>query len=159
MEKGGNPSLVGIVTRTIAGLAIITTASGFVGPVRGIGIGLVGGFICYYAVGIVKDAWYLDDSLDVFAFHSVGGILGTLLVAIFANETLGGLGIGEKSGSMEGQFVTQVIGVVATAAWTASSACLICRVAGVFAGGLRAREDEITEGLDLSYHGEPDYNF
>ena len=56
MEKGGNPSLVGIVTRTIAGLAIITTASGFVGPVWGIGIGLVGGFICYYAVGIVKDA-------------------------------------------------------------------------------------------------------
>ena len=100
----------------------------------------------------------MDDSLDVFAFHGVGGILGTLLVAIFAAETLGGLGFGEN-GSMEGQFVTQVIGVAATAAWTAFSACLICRVAGVFAGGLRVSEDEITEGLDLSYHGEPDYNF
>ena len=100
----------------------------------------------------------MDDSLDVFAFHGVGGILGTLLVAIFAAETLGGVGFGEN-GSMGGQFVTQVIGVVATVVWTAFATWLICRVAGALAGGLRAGEDEITEGLDLSYHGERDYNF
>ena len=157
-KKFGKPSLVGIVTGTIAGLATITPASGFVGPVGGIGIGLAGGFLCYYAVGIVKDAWNLDDSLDVFAVHGVGGVLGTLLVAIFASETLGGVGFGEN-GSMGSQFVTQVIGVVATVVWTAFATWLICKVAGAFAGGLRAGEDEITEGLDLSYHGERDYNF
>ena len=157
-KKFGKPSLVGIVTGTIAGLATITPASGFVGPVGGIGIGLAGGFICYYAVSIVKDSWNLDDSLDVFAVHGVGGILGTLLVAIFAAETLGGVGFG-KDGSMGSQFVTQVIGVLATVVWTAFATWLICKVAGAFVGNLRADEDEITEGLDLSYHGERDYNF
>ena len=157
-KKFGKPSLVGIVTGTIAGLATITPASGFVGPIGGICIGLAGGFICYYAVGLVKEIWKLDDSLDVFAVHGVGGILGTLLVAVFAAEGLGGAGFGED-GTMGGQFVTQVIGVVATVAWSGLATFMICKVAGALGGGLRANDDEITEGLDLSYHGERDYNF
>jgi Amt family ammonium transporter len=157
-KKFGKPSLVGIVTGTIAGLATITPASGFVGPIGGICIGLAGGFICYYAVGLVKEIWKLDDSLDVFAVHGVGGILGTLLVAVFAAEGLGGGGFGE-GGTMGGQFVTQVIGVVATVAWSGVATFVICKVAGALGGGLRANDDEITEGLDLSYHGERDYNF
>ena len=157
-KKFGKPSLVGIVTGTIAGLATITPASGFVGPIGGICIGLAGGFICYYAVGLVKEIWKLDDSLDVFAVHGVGGILGTLLVAVFAAEGLGGAGFGE-GGTMGGQFVTQVIGVVATVVWSGVATFVICKVAGALGGGLRANDDEITEGLDLSYHGERDYNF
>ena len=157
-KKFGKPSLVGIVTGTIAGLATITPASGFVGPIGGIGIGLAGGFICYYAVGLVKEVWRLDDSLDVFAVHGVGGILGTLLVAVFAHEGLGGAGFGEGV-TMSGQLATQVIAVVATVAWSGVATLVICKVAGALGGGLRANDDEITEGLDLSYHGERDYNF
>jgi len=156
-SKFGKPSLVGIVTGTIAGLATITPASGFVGPIGGIGIGLAGGFVCYYAVGLVKQAWKLDDSLDVFAVHGVGGMLGTLLAAVFAAEGLGGVGYGE-GGSFGGQFTTQVIGVVATVVWSIIATFVIVKItAGVC--GLRANDDEITEGLDLSYHGERDYNF
>ncbi|MEK9724965.1 MAG: ammonium transporter, partial [Rhodospirillaceae bacterium] len=156
-KKFGKPSLVGIVTGTIAGLATITPASGFVGPIGGIAIGLAGGFVCYVAVSVVKEAWKIDDSLDVFAVHGVGGMLGTLLAAVFAAESLGGVGFGE-GGSMGGQFVTQVIGVVATVAWTAVATWIICKVVAAIAG-LRASDEEITEGLDLSYHGERDYNF
>ncbi len=157
-QKFGKPSLVGIVTGTIAGLATITPASGFVGPMGGICIGLIGGFICYYAVGLVKHTWKLDDSLDVFAVHGIGGILGTLLVAIFAAESLGGTGYGE-GGTMVSQLVTQSIGVLGTIVWTVVATWIVCKIVGGLTGGLRAADDEITEGLDLSYHGERDYNF
>ena len=155
-KKFGKPSLVEIVTGTIAGLATITPASGFVSPIGSICIGLAGGFICYYAVGLVKEVWRLDDSLNVVAVHGVGGILGMLLVAVFAAEGLGGFGEG---GTIGGQFVTQVIGVVATVARSGVATFVICKVAGALWGSLRTNDDEITEGLDLSYHGERDYNF
>ena len=100
----------------------------------------------------------MDDSLDVFAVHGVGGILDTLLVAVFAAEGLGGAGFGE-GGTMGGKFVTQVIGVVVTIVWSGLATLVICKVAGALGGSLRANDDEITEGLDLSYHGERDYNF
>ena len=104
-----------LLRHQIAGLATITPASGFVGPIGGIGIGLADGFICYYAVSLVKEVWRLDDSLDVFAVHGVGGILGTLLVAVFASEGLGGAGLGQGV-TMSGQFATQVTAVLATVA-------------------------------------------
>jgi len=157
-KKFGKPSLVGIVTGTIAGLATITPASGFVGPIGGIAIGLAGGFVCYYAVGLVKQAWKIDDSLDVFAVHGVGGMLGTILAAVFAATSLGGAGYADGV-TMGGQLVTQVIGVVATVAWSVIATVIICKVVGMVSGGLRATDDEITEGLDLSHHGERDYNF
>ena len=156
-QKFGKPSLVGIVTGTIAGLASITPASGFVGPIGGFAIGLAGGVICYYAVNLVKQAWQIDDSLDVFAVHGVGGILGTFLAGVFAAESLGGVGFGE-GGTMGGQLTAQVIGIVATVLWSAVVTFIIVKATAAVTD-LRASDEEIIEGLDLSYHGERDYNF
>ena len=156
-QKFGKPSLVGIVTGTIAGLASITPASGFVGPIGGFAIGLAGGVVCYYAVNLVKQAWQIDDSLDVFAVHGVGGILGTFLAGVFAAESLGGVGFGE-GGTMGGQLTAQVIGIVATVLWSAVVTFIIVKATAAVTD-LRASDEEIIEGLDLSYHGERDYNF
>ncbi len=155
-SKFGKPSLVGIVTGMVAGLATITPASGFVGPVGGLVIGLAGGFVCYYAVGIVKSRFKVDDSLDVFAVHGVGGILGILLVSFFASSSLGGLGLPEGVGIGE-QFGTQAMGVIITVAWSAlASAAIVLAVRALV--GLRVERDEETEGLDLTAHGERSYN-
>ena len=152
----GKPSLVGVVTGTIAGLATITPASGYVGPIGGLCIGLAGGFVCFYAVSIVKQKLRLDDSLDVFAVHGVGGIIGTMLAAVFVSGGLGGAGLAEGV-SMGQQLGVQGIGVLATVAWSVVMTWAIVKIVGM--SGLRASDDEITEGLDLSYHGERDYNF
>lgn len=156
-KKFGKPSLVGIVTGAIAGLATITPASGYIGPLGGVCIGLTGGFVCYYAVRLVKETWELDDSLDVFAVHGVGGILGTFLVAIFAATELGGTGYSENS-SLASQLMTQVIGIVGTVIWSIVATFVICKIVSMVVE-FRASDEEITEGLDLSYHGERDYNF
>jgi len=155
--KHGKPSLVGVVTGMVAGLATITPASGFVGPLGGLCIGLAGGFICFQAVGFVKRRLQIDDSLDVFAVHGVGGILGTLLAAIFAAKSLGGAGFAEGA-TMGSQFVVQLTGVAATVAWSAIATYAIAKITLAMVG-LRASDEEMTEGLDLSYHGERDYNF
>ncbi len=155
--KFGKPSLVGIVTGMVAGLATITPASGFVGPIGGLCIGLLGGIICYGAVRLVKETLKFDDSLDVFAVHGVGGILGTLVVAVFATTSLGGVGLAEGV-TISGQFGVQLIGVVATVVWSALATLIIVLVTKSVCG-LRASDDEMNEGLDLSYHGERDYNF
>ena len=150
--KFGKPSLVGIVTGMVAGLASITPASGFVGPVGGLCIGLAGGVICYYAVNVVKNKLNIDDSLDVFAVHGVGGILGTLMVAVFAAEKFGGAGLADGM-TMSSQFGVQILGVVATVVWTVIFSWLILKITKAVCG-LRVNDDQITEGLDLSEHGE-----
>jgi Amt family ammonium transporter len=155
--KFGKPSLVGLVTGTIAGLATITPASGFVGPAGGIGLGLAGGFLCYYAVNIVKSRCKLDDSLDVLAVHGVGGATGTLLAAVFASTALGGVGLADGV-SMGSQFGVQVIGVVATIVWAAVASLLIVKLCQAVCG-LRSSEEEIIEGLDFTSHGEKGYHF
>jgi Amt family ammonium transporter len=154
--KFGKPSLIGVVTGMVAGLATITPASGFVGPVGGVVIGLAGGIVCYYAVGLVKSRIRIDDSLDVFAVHGVGGILGILLLSFFASPSLGGLGLPEGVG-MGGQLSKQVLGVAVTVAWSAVATVLIVLVARALVG-LRVSRDEETEGLDLTAHGERSYN-
>ncbi len=154
--KFGKPSLVGVVTGMVAGLATITPASGFVGPLGGLCLGLAGGVVCYFAVNLVKNAFKIDDSLDVFAVHGVGGIIGTLLAAVFAATSLGGGGLADGV-SMGSQFGVQVVGVVATVAWTALFSWLILLVTKAVCG-LRVTEDQITEGLDLSGHGERGYS-
>jgi len=154
--KFGKPSLVGIVTGMVAGLATITPASGFVGPLGGLAIGLAGGFICYFAVGLVKNKLNIDDSLDVFAVHGVGGITGTILAAVFAVEALGGPGLAEGV-SVGGQLGVQVTGVVAVVAWSAIATWVIVKVTGMVTG-LRVTDDQITEGLDLAQHGERGYS-
>jgi ammonium transporter, Amt family len=153
--KYGKPSLVGIVTGMVAGLATITPASGFVGPVGGFIIGLSGGVICYYAVLYVKHKLEIDDSLDVFAVHGVGGILGTLMVAFLALPSFGGAGLANGV-SAGGQLGVQALGVVATVVWSVAFSWIILKLTGALCG-LRVTDDEITEGLDLASHGERGY--
>ncbi|NQV98705.1 MAG: ammonium transporter [Rhodospirillales bacterium] len=154
--KFGKPSLIGVVTGMVAGLATITPASGFVGPVGGLCIGLAGGVICYYAVNVVKNTFNLDDSLDVFAVHGVGGITGTLLAAVFVSASFGGAGYADGM-TMGSQLGVQAIGVAATVAWTAVFSWLILVVTKAICG-LRVSDDQITEGLDLAGHGERGYS-
>jgi Amt family ammonium transporter len=156
-SKYGRPSLVGIVTGMVAGLATITPASGFVGPVGALVIGAAAGFICYFATQAVKQSFKIDDSLDVFAVHGVGGVLGTLLTAVFADAGLGGRGYAEGS-SMGGSLWAQAIGVVATAVWSVVLTWIILKVVGGLVG-LRVPEDQETEGLDVTTHGERGYNW
>ncbi len=151
----GKPSLIGLVTGTIAGLATITPASGFVGPSGAIVLGLAGGIICYLAVDFVKHALKIDDSLDVLAVHGVGGATGTLLVAFLAVEGLGGAGLPEGA-TAASQFGVQATGVIVTAIWSAVATAIIVVIARAWVG-LRVTEDEETEGLDFIQHGETGY--
>jgi Amt family ammonium transporter len=151
----GRPSVVGTVTGVVAGLATVTPASGYVGPLGGCILGLAGSIVCFIAVEFVKHRLRIDDTLDVFAVHGLGGILGTILVAFLAHPSLGGVGYPE-GGSAATQVVTQLIGVVAVVAWSAFMTAIL--VAGVRAAiGLRAAPDDIEEGLDLTSHGERSY--
>ncbi len=152
----GKPSLIGIATGMVAGLASITPASGHVGPMGALIIGAVAGVLCQEMINFVKHAFKLDDSLDVFAVHGVGGIWGTLMLPFLAAETLGGAGLGDVS-AVE-QFVVQLAGVLIVGAFTLVATLIlvvICRAAV----GMRSSEEDITEGLDLSDHGERAYDF
>ncbi len=151
----GKPSLVGLVTGTIAGLATITPASGFVGPMGGIILGLAGGTICYLAVDLVKSTMKIDDSLDVLAVHGVGGATGTILVALLATLGSGGAGLPEGA-SIGSQLGVQVTGVVVTAIWSIIATAGIVLAVRAMVGLRVADEDEI-EGLDFVQHGETGY--
>jgi Amt family ammonium transporter len=153
--KFGRSSMIGLVTGVIAGLATVTPASGFVGPVAGVLLGACGSLVCFTAVELVKHRFRIDDSLDVFAVHGVGGILGSLLVAVLASARLGGVGYAPGL-SMARQIGVQVLGVGAVCAWSAIASLvlvLICRAAV----GLREDEDAIEDGLDMAAHGERAY--
>ena len=153
--KFGKPSLVGIVTGSIAGLASITPASGFVGPIGAVIIGLVSGYLCYVAVGFVKNALKIDDSLDVFAVHGLGGTLGILLLPFLIGSNLGGVGLSEGQTVMS-FFNTQLIGTISVLIFTAIMTVIIALILRSFFG-LRVDEDQIEEGLDLSSHGQSGY--
>ncbi len=148
-------SMIGLVTGVVAGLATVTPASGFVGPLGGVILGAVGSFVCYQAVDFVKSRLKVDDSLDVFAVHGVGGILGTLLVAVLATPGLGGAGYAEGV-DMGSQALTQVIGVVAVCAWSAIATLALVLVVRRTVG-LRASAEAVEDGLDLANHGERAY--
>jgi Amt family ammonium transporter len=154
--KHGKPSLVGFVTGTIAGLATITPASGFVGPIGGLILGLLAAPICYALVSVVKQTFKIDDSLDVFAVHGIGGLTGTLLTAVLAAPAFGGLGLAEGV-TIAGQLQTQFIGAVVVAVWSVIISFIILAVIKMFTP-LRVREDDETEGLDITVHGERGYN-
>jgi len=149
----GKPSVLGIVTGMVAGLGTITPASGYVGPLGALAIGLLAGTVCYFATQYIKRVLKIDDSLDVFPVHGVGGILGTLLTAVFAAESMGGLGL---ETSISSQFVTQLTGVIATVVWCGAITFIILKVLDAVIG-LRVSEDEETEGLDLVLHNERGY--
>ena len=152
--KNRKPSLVGIVTGMVAGLASITPASGSVGPVGAIIIGLLAGLICYFMCGVVKTKMGIDDSLDVFAVHGVGGAIGTISLAIFGNITFGGLGI-DNIGE---QLLIQIKGVGAVIIWSAVGTYIIVKICQSITG-LRVSDEDINHGLDKAEHGETSYNF
>lgn len=155
--KYGKPSLVGLVTGAIGGLATITPASGFVGPIGGLVYGAVAGVVCFYAVQLVRHKLKIDDSLDVFAVHGVGGILGTLLAAFFAVESLGGVGLAQDV-TVGAQFGVQVIGVISTVVWSAvASIIILLAIKKVI--GLRVDAEAEQTGLDITSHGESAYEY
>ena len=153
--RNGKPGIVGMITGTIAGLATVTPASGFIGPMGGFILGLLSGAICYYAVIFIKFKFKVDDSLDVMAVHGVGGILGTLLAGVLASETFGGLGL-EKT--VMQQTIVQIIGVVSVVVFSAVVTYVICLITKSIFGLRVSEEEEISEGLDSGTHGEQSYH-
>jgi len=155
-KRFGKPSLIGVVTGMVAGLATVTPASGYIGIPGGLILGFSGGLLCYLAVDYIRGKLLIDDSLDVFAVHGVGGILGTLLVAFLATSTFSGLGLPEGQTAMS-QFVVQFKAVVLTVIWTSIFTYLILKVTSLIVP-LRVDEQEEIEGLDLRSHGEKGYH-
>ena len=153
----GKPSMLGGASGAIAGLVAITPACGSVGPMGAIVLGIVSGVICYWAVAVLKAKLKYDDSLDVFGVHGVGGIVGALGVGILAAESLGGQGFNNDMG-MAGQFMAQVYGVVFTLVYSGVISYILLKIIGPLVGGLRVSEEEESEGLDISSHGESAYN-
>ncbi|MCP4433448.1 MAG: ammonium transporter [Gammaproteobacteria bacterium] len=153
----GKPSALGIVTGMVAGLGTITPASGFVGPMAALLIGFVAGNVCYVATMYLKNTLRIDDSLDVFPVHGVGGMLGTLMAGIFVASSLGGAGLAEGR-SIVDQLGVQLTGVVATLVWTATVTYAILKLVSRFVD-LRVDEEAETEGLDLASHDEKGYNY
>jgi Amt family ammonium transporter len=152
----GKPTSVGLVTGCVAGLATITPASGFVGPMGALAIGFLGGAACLFLTSFIKARLRIDDTLDVFAVHGVGGMLGSLLVAVFAATAAGG--VGYAPGMTFGlQLRAQVIGIAAAAVWSAVATFAIAKLIGLVVP-LRVAHDDELEGLDLAVHGERAYD-
>ena len=146
---GRKPTLVGAATGTIAGLATVTPAAGVLGPGGALLIGLAGGIACYFAVNLIRVKLKIDDSLDVFAVHGVGGMLGILLLPFLSSTALGGTG--------DGDFITQLIGTGAVVAWSAIVSFIILAILKATTG-LRVSDEQEDQGLDISQHGESAYN-
>jgi Amt family ammonium transporter len=153
--KFGKPTLIGLVTGTIAGLASITPASGFVGPIGGLVIGLSAGIVCYILVSFIKTSLRIDDSLDVFAVHGAGGVLGIILVSFLADTRFGGVGYAEGMDSVS-QLSVQGIGIAAVFSWSVIASIIIIIIVKATTG-LRIDPSFEEEGLDISSHGETNY--
>src|SRR6056300_13541 len=157
--KFGKPTALGMATGIIAGLGTITPASGFVGPAGALVIGFLAGAICFNAVIFVKQKLKIDDSLDVFPVHGVGGIIGTLLAGIFAASSLGifsGQGLAEGM-TISSQLGVQFVGVISTIIYTAVSTFIILKIIEPITG-LRVIDDEEQQGIDISSHEEKGYD-
>ena len=160
-KRFGKPSALGAVTGMVAGLGTITPASGFVGPGGALVIGLLAGVICFSATQYLKRVLKIDDSLDVFPVHGVGGILGTLMAGVFSSTELGvfsGYGFAEGITSMGGQLQVQLVGVLVTVAFTALVTFAIFKLVSAMVGGLRVDEEQEVQGLDIVCHEETGYN-
>jgi len=154
--RHGKPSVLGIVTGMVAGLGTITPASGFVGPLGALIIGVSAGTLCFIATNMIKRTFKIDDSLDVFPVHGVGGALGTILCGVFVAESWGGAGYAEGM-TMGGQLGVQFMGVAAVLVWTAVATWIVLKIVQMLVG-LRVDEDEETEGLDINQYDEKGYN-
>ena len=154
--KYGKPSALGAVTGMVAGLGTITPASGFVGPAGALVIGIAAGVVCFFATNIMKQKLKIDDSLDVFPVHGVGGFLGIMLTAIFASNTLG-IFSGQQTISMGSQLLTQFTGAIAVITYTAVATWAILLLVRRLVGTNRVTGDNEVLGLDLSEHNERGY--
>ena len=158
--KQGKATIIGIATGMVAGLATITPAAGSVGPAGALLIGVMAGYICFYATQAIKGYFHIDDSLDVFPVHGVGGILGIIMIS-FLGSPEGFLGSG-ASGIAEGgvwvQLKAQLLGITVIAAWTGLATYLIIRAISVFTD-IRVSEDVESEGVDINEHNEQGYSF
>lgn len=152
----GKPSALGIATGAVAGLVAITPASGSVGPMGAVAVGVAAGVGCFFAAVKLKRVFGYDDSLDVFGVHAVGGIIGALLTGVFCAESLGGAGFGVEAGGMAAQLRVQFIGVFATVIYAGVVSFIILKLVDL-ALGLRVSEDAEMEGLDLALHDERGY--
>ena len=155
-SRFGKPSVLGIVTGMVAGLGTITPASGFVGPVGALIIGGLAGVVCFFATNYMKRALGVDDSLDVFPVHGVGGIMGTTLTGVFVSSYFGGAGY-PAGQTMGGQVLVQIIGVLATLVWSGALSWVLIKVADAIFG-MRVAGEEETEGLDTVLHNEKGYD-
>jgi ammonium transporter, Amt family len=145
------PSVLGIISGAVAGLVAITPASGFVGPVGALWIGVAAGIVCFFMSTTVKKALKYDDSLDVFGIHAMGGIVGAILTGVFAVEAIGGTpGLLEGNG---GQVLTQIWGILATIVWSAVASFVILIITNILVG-VRVSQAVEVEGLDINLHGE-----
>ncbi len=151
--RNGKAGLIGMVTGLVAGLATITPASGDVGPMGAIFIGGLAAVICYFSVSLIREKLHIDDSLDVFAVHGVGGIVGTLSLAFFGQRSLGGLGLVKSAGTQLG---IQATGLAVTVVWSVLATVMIALVVKATLGW-RVREDQEYDGMDRSEHGENAY--
>ena len=152
--KNGKPGLVGMITGMVAGLATVTPASGYIGPMGGLILGISSGLICYWFVGFIKNVMNIDDSLDVFAVHGVGGILGTILCGLLATSQFGGLGLDT---TVWEQTKVQIIGVLSISLYTLIATTIIVFVVRSLIGLRVSEQEENTEGLDFGSHGESSY--
>ena len=155
ISRNGKPGLVGMITGMVAGLATVTPASGFIGPMGAIILGISSGIICYIAVGFIKNKLNLDDSLDVFAVHGVGGIIGTMLAGVLAAEQIGGLGLETSVGE---QTYIQFVGVISVALYTLIATIIITSVVRAIFGLRIDGVEEDGDGVDVNTHGESGYN-
>lgn len=156
----GKPSVLGAITGMVAGLGTITPASGFVGPAGGVVIGISAGLVCFFATMFIKQKLKIDDSLDVMPVHGVGGMLGTLLAAVFCSTQLGifsGQGPVGVDTTMGAQLGVQALGVVLTVVWTAVLTFVIFKVIDILVG-LRVNDEDETQGLDIVSHNERGYD-
>ena len=151
--RNGKAGVVGMVTGLVAGLATITPASGDVGVIGAILIGGIASVVCYFAVNLIRERLHIDDSLDVFAVHGVGGILGTLLLAVFGQSALGGLGVVKPMGEQLG---VQALALGVTIAWSAIATLALVWIVKLVIG-LRVTPEQESEGLDRAEHGENGY--
>ena len=152
----GKPSALGLASGAVGGLVAITPASGFVGPIGALIIGIAAGIGCYLASVNLKRALGYDDSLDVFGVHGVGGIIGAILTGVFVDASFGGAGLGEGV-TIAGQVFKQIVGVVATLVYCGVLTFIALKIADATLG-LRVTDDEETEGLDIVLHDERGYN-
>ena len=153
--KNGKPGLVGMITGMVAGLATVTPASGFIGPFGGLILGILSAFVCYWFVGFIKNVVNIDDSLDVFAVHGVGGIVGTLLCGLLATNYFGGLGL---ETSVWAQTKVQIIGVLSISLYTLIVTTIIVILVRKLVGLRVSEQEERTDGLDFGSHGESSYH-